>query len=172
MSPTLKTWDVKKVYPVLDKVFQQRLGTASLASNTLVNTLINNLSETLTLKIEQGAVKLDSLSNSTEKVTDYVATAMAPFERYIAYSAIGIMIILSVVVLIWCHRLETALLNLAMHLENKDTKLTNLLTQTIQAQAKVVQDNLNKRQKFQRGKHGRHSARPLSNALEYKNTSV
>ena len=162
----------RKNVPIIDKVFQQRLSTASLASNTLVNTLISHLSETLSVKIEQAAQKLDSLSDSTDKVTSYVATAMAPYERYIAYSAIGVLGILLVGVLVWCNRLETALLNLAVHIDDKDTKLTNLLTQTIQAQAKVVQESINKRQDFQRGKHGRHSASTLSNVLAYENTSV
>ena len=84
------------------------------------------------------------------------------------------MIILSVVVVIWCHRLETALLNLTMHLEDKDTKMTTLLKQTIQDQARVVQDNLNRRLEFQRGKSGsgRNSARLMSHSLGYDNTSV
>ena len=61
-----------------------------------------------------------------------------------------------------------------MHLEDKDNKMTNLLKQTIQDQAKVVQDNLNRRQEFHRGKHGsgRNSARPMSHALPYDDTSV
>ena len=63
---------------------------------------------------------------------------MAPVERYVAYSAIGVLVILIVVVLVWCHRLETSLLNLAMHLEDQDSKMTTLLKQTIQDQAKLV----------------------------------
>ena len=117
---------------------------------------------------------MDSLANTTDTVSGYVATAMAPFERYVAYSAIGVLIILKVVILVWCHRLETALLNLAMHLEYQDSKMTTLLKQTIQDQAKVVQDNLNRKQEFHRGKHGsaRNSVRSMYHALPYDDTSV
>ena len=140
----------------------------------MVSTLINHLSETLAVKFEKAAVKLDYLANTTDTVSGYVATAMAPFERYLAYSAIGVLVILIVVVLVWCHRLETALLNLAMHLEDQDSKMTTLLKQTIQDQAKLVQDNLFRKQELHRGKHGgsRNSVRSMYQALPYEDTSV
>ena len=167
MEAHSKDWDPKRVYPALedgeertcrrnvpiyDKVLQQRLGTAFFASNTLVSTLVNHLTETLTVKFEKAAVKLDSLTNTTDIVSGYVATAMAPVERYVAYGVIGVLVILIVVILVWCHRLETALVNLAMHLEDQESKMTNLLKQTIQDQAKVVQDNLVRKPELSKGR--------------------
>ena len=182
-----KNWDVKKVYPelehpeerschrnipIFDKVLQQRLSTATLASNTLVNTLIYHLSETLTLKIQKAAEKLDYISEGSDKVTSFLETAMASYERYILYTALGVLGIMLIGVLVWCWRLENALLDLASHLDQKDTKLTNLLTRTIQAQGKKVQEAINRGQELHRGKTARQSVRPISHAIEFENTSV
>ena len=185
-----KDWDPKRVYPALengeqqlcrrnvpifDKVLQQRLGTAFLASNTLVSTLVNHLTETLNVKFEKAAVKLDSLSNTTDLVSGYVATAMAPVERYVMYGVIGVLGIFSIVILVWCHRLESALVNLAMHLEDKETKMKELLKQTIQDQAKVVQDSLVRKPELSKGRYGgARSSLRLSNyqAIPFDDTSL